>query len=331
MAKKPNQKLKLLYLLKFFWENTDEEHSVSVKDIQSYLARYDITADRKIVYEDVEALKTIGIEVIKDKEDNKNVYRINRCMFELAELKLLVDTVQASKFISEKKSRKLIEKLEMLTSKYEAQKLHRQVHIIGRVKTINEKVYYVVDKIHSAINQNRMIKFQYFQWTVDKEQMLRRNGDFYHISPYSLVWEDGNYYMIGYDGQEGMKKHYRVDKMLNVDITDERRQGKEVFDNIDIATYSKKIFGMYNGEEKNVVIEFDNKFAGVVIDRFGKDVSMIKIDENRFRTTVRIALSGQFLGWIISLGEGVKIVSPSEVVEDMRKEGERLCRLYGRE
>lgn len=310
-------------------ENTDEEHSLTGKEIQNLLNKYDISVGRKSVYSDVEELKDFGIDVIINKERGRNLYHIGNREFELPELKLLVDAVQSSKFITEKKSKELIKKIENLTSKFEAQKLQRQVYISGRVKTINETIYYSVDKIHTAISENVKIKFQYFQWTVDKQQKLRKNGDFYYISPYNLVWEDENYYLIGYDDSEGIIKHFRVDKMLKLDITDEKRQGKDVFNNLDVASYSKKVFGMYNGVEKNVVIKFTNNFAGVVIDRFGKDVSIIKIDEEHFKATVRVAVSRQFFGWIMSLGEGVEIVGPSEVVDKMREEVERLCRTYG--
>lgn len=329
MAKGPNQKMKLVYMIKILLENTDDEHSLTGQEITDLLEKYEISVERKSIYRDIAEIQDFGLDVIKYKQGRKNYYRIGNREFELPELKLLVDAVQSSKFITEKKSNELIKKLEKLTSRHEAQKLQRQVYISGRIKTVNEKIYYSVDKIHTAISNNVKIKFQYYQWTVDKKQELRRNGDFYYISPWSLVWEDENYYMVGYDDVEEIVKHFRVDKMLNLDITDDKRQGKELMDKFDVATYSKKVFGMFNGEEKNVVIEFTNNFAGVVIDRFGKDVAMVKIDDEHFKVCVRVAVSRQFLGWIISLGEGVEIISPDTVVDKMREEVERLCRTYG--
>ena len=243
-------------------------------------------------------------------------------------MKLLVDAIQSSKFITEKKTNRLIKKLETLVSKYDAQKLQRQVFVSGRIKTMNESIYYTVDAIHNAISENKKIKFQYYQWNVKKEMELRHNGAWYHISPWGLSWDDENYYLVGYDSETEQIKHYRVDKMLHIRMSNESREGKEYFKKLDMADYAKKSFGMFRGKEQTVKMQVDNRLAGVIIDRFGKDVMMIPTDEEHFTVKVDVHVSRQFLGWLFSLGEGIKIVGPEEVVNQMKAECERLMGQY---
>ena len=223
----------------------------------------------------------------------------------------------------------VIKKLEKLVSKYDAQRLQRQVYVSGRIKTMNESIYYTVDAIHNAISENKKIKFQYFQWNVKKEMELRHGGAWYHISPWGLSWDDENYYMIGYDTEAQLIKHYRVDKMLHIRMSDESREGREHFKKLDMADYAKKSFGMFRGKETSVKMLVNNSLAGVIIDRFGKDVMMIPEDEDYFRVNVDVHVSKQFLGWVFSLGEAVKIIGPDEVVEQMRGEARRLMEQYG--
>ena len=328
MSKSSNQKLKSLYLMKILLERTDETHSITMSEIIDALASYDISAERKSLYNDIENLRVYGLDVIGIQENRTYSYHIGNRQFELAELKLLVDSVQSAKFITAKKSNELIKKIEGLASKYEASKLHRQVYVSGRVKTMNENIYYNVDRIHSAIAENSRITFQYFQWNVDKEMELRHNGIVYEVSPWSLSWTDENYYLIAFDSQKKFIKHFRVDKMINIESNGKKREGKSEFNLLDMGVYTKKMFGMYGGRDATVKIECDNSFAGVMIDRFGKDVPMIKLDENRFAINVEVAVSRQFLAWIIGLGEGVKIAGPNEVVNLMNKEIDRLVRQY---
>lgn len=317
---KANQKLKQLYLMKILLENTDETHSMTMPDIVSALKAYDIIAERKSIYDDIEALRLYGMDIIGEKSGKTYLYHIGSRDFELAELKLLVDSVQSSKFITAKKSNELIEKIERIASKYEAKQLQRQVYVAERIKTMNESIYYNVDIIHNAIANNVKIRFQYFQWNVDKKQELRHDGEYYLISPWALSWDNENYYLIGYDHKAGIIKHYRVDKMLNISETEEKREGMQLFRQFDMAIYAKKMFGMFDGKEQSVRIECVNSFAGVMIDRFGKSVTMIKTDEEHFVVNVTVAVSRQFLSWIISLGDGVVITAPEEVVELMKDE-----------
>ncbi|MCH5265516.1 MAG: WYL domain-containing protein [Lachnospiraceae bacterium] len=328
MARGSNQKLKILYLMKIFLEKSDESHPLTMEDILTELKRYGVTAERKSIYADIEALRSYGMDIVGEKQGKAYHYYTGSRQFELAELKLLVDSVQSAKFITTKKSNELIRKLESLSSIYEAKQLQRQVYVTGRIKADNESIYYNVDKIHTAIATDAQITFQYFQWNVEKERELRREGEKYCVSPWALSWDDENYYLIGFDSEAEKIKHYRVDKMLKIDIIQERREGKEKFEQFDMAAYARKMFGMFSGEEENVRIEFDNELAGVVIDRFGRDTIFTKTDKNHFEAVVKVAVSRQFLGWIMALGEGVRILAPESVVWQMQEEAKRLARTY---
>ena len=328
MPKGMNQKFKLYRLAEIMLEMTDEEHYITMPEILTALEQYEIHADRKTIYNDLRDLEVLGIEVEGEAVGKGYHYHVVNRPFELPELKLLVDAIQSSKFITERKTNTLIKKLEKLLSKYEAMQLQRQVFVTGRIKTMNESIYYTVDAIHNAISENRKIYFHYFQWNVKKEMELRRGGEYYHISPWGLSWDDENYYLIGYDSETEQIKHYRVDKMLHIQMSEEKREGKEHFKKLDLAEYAKKSFGMFRGEEYQVKLRVENHLAGVIIDRFGKDVMMIPVDEEHFTVNVNVHVSKQFLAWGISIGEGIEILSPEEVVQNMRREIKRLNRQY---
>ncbi|MDO4542020.1 MAG: WYL domain-containing protein, partial [Bacillota bacterium] len=244
--------------------------------------------------------------------------------FELPELKLLVDAVQSSKFITTKKSNELIKKIERLTSNNQAGTLQRQVYVSNRVKSMNESIYYNIDKIHTAISEGKKVAFRYFEWVVNfsTSEKIKKNyrkaGEFYFISPWALTWGDDNYYLIGYDSEMRMIKHYRVDKMELIEISNEQRDGKESFAQFDIGAYTKKLFGMFSGAEQKVKMRFHNQLIGVVIDRFGKDIFITKDDENHFFVTANLVVSPQFCGWLTSFGHLAKVVAPPEVVETYR-------------
>lgn len=328
MPKGTNQKFKLYRLAQIMQEKTDDEHYITMPEIMESLTEYDVTADRKSIYGDLRDLSVLGLEVEGEPIGNRYHYHVVNRPFELPELKLLVDAIQSSKFITEKKSNTLIKKLEKLVSKYDAQKLQRQVYVSGRIKTMNESIYYTVDAIHNAISENKKIKFQYYQWNVKKEMELRHGGAWYHISPWGLSWDDENYYLVGYDSHAGKIKHYRVDKMLHIKLSDESREGKEFFKKLDMADYAKKSFGMFGGREQTVKLLVKNSLAGVIIDRFGKNVMLIPADEDHFTVNVDVHVSRQFLGWVFSLGEDIKIAGPDDVVEQMKVEAKRLMKQY---
>lgn len=323
MPQSSNQKLKLIYLIKILSEKTDETHSITMQEIINSLKAYGINAERKSIYTDMEALRQYGIDIIGTQENRTYYYRIGNRQFELAELKLLVDAVQAAKFLTTKKSNELIKKIEGLASQYEASQLHRQVYVAQRVKTMNESIYYNVDSLHSAIGLNQKIRFQYFQWNAKKERELRHDGKYYEVSPWALSWDDENYYLIAFDSFENKIKHFRVDKMLQIELVNEKREGMQEFTNFDMAVYAKKMFGMFDGEEQIVKLECKNRLAGVMIDRFGKDISIMRKDDEHFSVNVKVAVSRQFLFWIMALGEEVKIVGPESVLKQVDGEIER--------
>lgn len=327
MARSEKQKLKTMAVLDILRENTDDEHGISMPEIIEKLDAKGITAERKSIYKDIETLQDYGFEVSGDKVGGKYQYYLLDRDFELPELKLLVDAVQASKFISEKRSNELISKIEKQASKYQAKELHRQVYVTNRVKTDYESVYYNIDDINLAINEDSQIEFDYFEWTMDKEMAMRENGHKVNISPWALMWDDENYYMVAFDGESEIIKHYRVDKIRHIKLTGEHRDGKLEFDGFDMAAYAKETFGMFTGEPENVELEFDNSFIGVVLDRFGKDVMVINKGD-KFRVHVDVNLSDQFFGWILSLNEGVQIVGPENVVEEYKKVLEKEIKKY---
>ncbi|MBP1578168.1 MAG: WYL domain-containing protein [Oscillospiraceae bacterium] len=313
MAKSSNQKLKLIYLAEIFEKYTDDEHCITISQMIDMLAVRGISAERKSIYNDIEALRSFGMDIECKREKTTGYYLASR-NFELAELKLLVDLVQCSKFITHRKSNELIKKLESLTSDYQAQLMQRQVIVTNRIKTMNESIYYNVDAIHSAIAHNKKISFKYFEYTVSKERKFRKNGDKYVISPLALNWSDSNYYLIAYDSEAEKIKHYRVDKMTSINTVDEPREGLEQFAKVDMAQYSKRVFSMYSGKEHSVRLQFDNSLIGVVIDKFGKDV-VVSAGTDNFTINVNVMVSAQFFGWLAGLGCGAQIVSPQSVKE----------------
>lgn len=318
MAKSEKQKQKLLWLVKFLTEETDELHPMTVAEMISRLDGVGISAERKSLYSDIETLRDFGFDIVSVKGKTFGYYIASRD-FELPELKLLVDTVQSSKFITEKKTISLIEKISSLASRHEASVLSRQVYVRNRVKSMNESVYYNVDEISAAINQNRTVLFKYFEFTPQKEQRLRRDGADYEISPYALISDDENYYLLGFDSEAGLMKHFRVDKMLRIRIGEKKRDGADIFKNMDMSEYSKSVFGMFGGERENVCIEFADHLAGAVIDRFGRDTILVPRGDGHFTVTVSAVVSQHFFGWLFGFGTEARIVSPESVREKMKE------------
>ena len=323
-----NQKLKMLYLVQLFSRETDDTHKLTMPEIVSKLAADGVNADRKTLYQDFDELRRFGFDIISEKEGKNYYYYLGSRDFELPELKLLVDSVQSSKFITDKKSGQLIKKLESLVSRYEGSQLHRQVIIAGRVKTMNESIYYNVDKIHAAIGADRQIRFKYFDWNLKKEMEPRYGGRWYQLSPWALMWDDEKYYLVAYDSKHETIIHYRVDKMTQIGILDEKREGHDAFGRFNIAHYTNTLFGMYAGDETKVTIEAENRLVSVFIDRFGKDIIIAPVDEGHFRTTVTVAVSNQFFGWIMAIDGDVKIVAPDSVVVQVKALIERLAEKY---
>lgn len=325
MSRGTNQKFKFTYLMKIMLAKTDDEHALTMPQIMEELEKYDVTAERKSIYADFQDMTDkFGIEIIKEQIGRETYYHVGSREFELAEVKLLIDAIQSSKFITQTKSRELITKIKSFVSEHQAKQLQRQVYINDRVKTMNESVYYNVDDIHTAINQNKKIRFKYYKWDINKKLVPRHNGDWFVVSPWALTWDDENYYMVAFDNLDHKIKHYRVDKMMRISIEEEQRNGKEAFKNFDMAEYSKATFGMYQGQKTKVKIRLANYMCGVFIDRFGKDISFRPIDDEHSEFHVDVNVSPQFFGWIFSLGKDVKVVGPEEVVEELRAKTEEF-------
>ena len=318
MPRGSNQKFKFTYLMQIMLEKTDDAHSLTMPQILAELEKCGVTAERKSIYTDLQDMEKFGVEIIKEQSGRETYYHVGTRDFEMAEVKLLIDAIQSSKFITQKKSKELITKIKGFVSGHQAKQLQRQVYINDRVKTMNESVYYNVDDIHEAINSNKKIRFKYYKWDINKTLIPRHEGAWFVVSPWALVWDDENYYMVAYDDWDQKIKHYRVDKMMRISIEEEMRSGKEAFKNFDMAEYSKATFGMYNGTKTRVKIHFANHMCGVFLDRFGKDISFRPIDEDHSELNVYVNVSPQFFGWIFSLGKDVKVVGPGEVVEQMR-------------
>ena len=318
MAKLSNQKLKLLILKDYLEKYSDENHVIKMSQIIDHLAANGISAERKSIYSDIETLRNYGVDIEMGAVDKTTGYYVANRKFQTAELKLLVDAVQCSRFITHKKSFELIKKLEELTSCHIAKTFQRQVLVNDRIKHMNESIYYNTDKIHNAIADNKKISFKYFEYNLKKEYVFRKNGAKYLVSPLVLVWNDSNYYMVGYDSESQMIRNYRVDKMMNISVTKEKREGLDRFDSEASARYTQKMFSMYNGKEQSIKLWFSNHLVGVVIDRFGKDISIYP-DNDGFTIHVNVMVSPQFFGWLSGLGKDAKIVAPAMVAQQYKQ------------
>ena len=327
MAKSSNQKLRIIRVMDYLRTQTDEDHPVSVNDILEYLESVGLPTERKTIYDDIELLKTYGEDIVLRKGRNGGYFCASH-EFELREIKLLVDSVQSSKFIPEKQSMKLIAKLERLTNIYDAGKLQRQVYVTGRVKTLRESVFINVDYISAAINDNRAITFKYFNYNMHKQPEYRHGGKRYNVSPFALIWDDENYYLLGFDNEAQRMKHFRVDKMDNIFITQSERQGIELFKKTDMSQYNVKVFSMYSGAEETVKLRFINSLVGVVIDRFGKDLSVVPLDDENFTISIKAQISPQFFAWVSGFGKDCEILSPETVRDQYEKHLKDTLKIY---
>lgn len=316
MAKGENQKLKLPLLERLLLRETDEEHPMSMEQILSALERQGVSAERKSIYRDMRSLEELGLDV-QSRKGKEPGWFIGTRPFELPELKLLVDAVQSCKFITPGKSSALIGKLETLTSRYQAGELQRQVYVAGRAKTMNEKVYYTIDALHAAIAQGKGVGFYYFDYNVRREKVFRRGGARYEVSPKGLIWDNENYYLVGYDHQKGEVRHYRVDKMDRLEQAELPDEGRGPFD---VAVYARKHFNMFSGREGAVTLRCREGLVGVILDRFGQDAILVPDGEGYFTVTVSAVVSPQFLGWLFGLEGGAVLIAPAWAVEEMKKQ-----------
>ena len=323
MPKTTNQKGKLLYVMRILLQETDEEHPLSTEEIIDKLGEQGIKAERKSIYSDIETLRAFGLDVHGTRGRSAGYY-VGLRDFELPEIKLLIDSVQSSKFITERKTMQLIRKLAGLMSVHEAALMKRQLYVKNRIKSMNESIYYNVDAIHQAIAEDKQIEFRYYSYTVTKEKKFRRNGQPYRVSPLALSWAEENYYLIAYEAETDKIKHFRVDKMDGIRVRDQFRQGKNRLPEKEMGEYTRKNFSMFGGEEQTVTLRFSNRMIGVVIDTFGKDVAISSLDEDHFQIRTSVAVSPQFFGWLFGLDGEAAITAPREVMEMFNEQLNRV-------
>ena len=319
MPRSFGQKAKLLLLMDFLQRSTDEAHPTTIRRMAEHLQSLGVPAERKALYDDLETLREFGLDIIKTGNGRDCAYYVASRDFELPELKLLVDSVQSSKFITQRKTGELIRKLEKLASVHEAQALQRQVFVQNRIKTMNESVYYNVDAIHAGISQGKKIRFKYFDLTVDKQRSYRKGGAFYTVSPYALNWDAENYYLVAFDAEAGRIKHYRVDRMANIATVDAPRDGQEDFSALDMAEYTKAVFGMFAGEPQRVRMRFERSLVGPVLDRLGADAMLIPDGDGHFTVAADIVVSSQFFAWLFGFGTRAQILAPEDVAAQYRQ------------
>lgn len=322
--------MKMFYLAKILRERTDDvddKHGLTEPELEEALLEYDVEAGRKSIYDDINALNEYALqtnaefEIMSRRVGPRTLYYWSGREFEMPELKLLADAIQASKFISKKKTEELIRKLERQVSRYEAGQLKRDVYLFGRAKSKDESIYYAIDAIHNAISANRKVRYKYFSWGVSGKPEYRHNGAYYEVSPWGLIWDDENYYMIGYDSDVEDIRYYRVDKMRNVEVMeDTAREGAAVFKKIDKSRYANKRFRMYDGEEQTVKLICKNWTSNVIVDQFGNEVSMRRYDDEHFTVNVDVAVSNQFYGWLVGIGGDIQILEPVNLREEMQNQ-----------
>ena len=329
MAGAKDQKLKTLYIMRYLERNTDSDHGATVEEIVAYLGSLGIGAERKSIYADIELLRLFGMDIETARYGGRFEYRLVSREFQLPELKLLVDAVSSSKFITRKKSLELIKKLEQLCSVSQARQLRRNVYVDNRVKTMNESIYYNVDAIHQSINGDLKLSFKYFNYSPKKERVMRRSGDKYVVCPLALTFSDGNYYLYAYAPEHGEVRTYRVDRMTEADVSREKRGMPDSVTAFDPALHTNEMFSMYSGRRCSVTMSFDNSLATVVIDRYGPDIIMLPDGPDRFSVTADVMVSPTFLGWIFGFGKDARITSPHDVAEQLVELAEQVASLYG--
>lgn len=316
MPKSENQKQKLLYLLKFFYEETDEEHTLTVNQMLDKLDQNGISAARRSIYDDIRTLQDFGIDIVMRKSKTCEYFLGSR-LFETPELKILIDSIQSSRFITKKKSESIIKRLKQLASKPQSRKFSGQIYIYDRIKSMNECILYNVDTLHNAIAKNRKVTFRYFDYNIKREKVFRKNGESYSVSPLALTFDNENYYLISYNDKYEDYVHYRVDKMVDIEISKEKRiMPKEKFN---AAEYVKPMFSMFDGEVEHITALFHISYLNVIIDRFGDNVILRETEDAEcFQATFKAAVSPNFLLWIIGFGAGALILSPQWVADEVR-------------
>ena len=319
MPKSYNQKLKIFYILDYLQKNSHQDHPVRAAELLTMLEQqHNIVCERKTIYSDIGALQDYGVDIVSIPGKNGGYYIASR-NFELPELKLLIDAVQSSRFLTEKKSRELIEKLCSQCSVYDARLMRRDVLVSGRVKSMNETIYYNVDAIQDAIAENRQITFRYFDYGLDGKRHYRNRN--YQASPYGLCQDHENCYLLAHSERHGVTS-YRVDRMSDIRLLDDPRTPCPELTGKALTEHANRLFQMYAGEQTAVKLRFHRSLINAVIDRFGREVMLIPDGEEHFVFTAEVAVSPMFLSWVIGFGQKAKILYPESVVQACQD----LCR-----
>ena len=327
MPKHDKQKQRILHIVRILEEETDDQHSLTVGEILDRLEAEGILSDRKSVYDDLTCLEEAGYDLERRRGRGGGVALLSR-RFDTAELKLLIDMVQSSAFITETKSKALSEKLTALASRHESMALHRHVHIAGRVKTENEKILYCVDLLNEAITKERQVRFRYVERGGDGKKYYHRGGAYYQLSPWELQISDGKYYLIAYDSGHDEFRHFRVDKMEEAEILDLPRDGKRMMDALELGDYATEVFEMFGGKPELVTLGVPESLTGVIYDRFGSDTRMRKVGEGLYECSVRVVPSERFFGWLAGFGGDLTLVGPDTVREQYRQMLEKVLKSF---
>ena len=316
MPKSDNQKLKIFYILDYLQQNSHEEHPVRAAELIHMLDRqHNIRCDRKTEYSDIAALMDYGVDIVTKSGKNGGYFIASR-NFELSELKLLIDAVQSSRYLTEKKSRELIEKLCKECSVHDARLMKRNVLVSGRVKSMNETIYYSVDTIQEAIAENKQITFRYFDWGIDGKRRYREKD--YQASPYGLCQDSEYYYLLAHSDRHGVTS-YRIDRMSDIALSSADRTPCPELTGKALIEHANRLFHMYSGDAVDVKMRFHKDLTNVVIDRFGNNTMLIPDGNDHFVFTVRVAVSPMFLSWVIGFGKKARIVYPESVKDQCRQ------------
>ena len=308
-------KARLVILLKMFYEMTDEEHPMTGIEILDYLREHDAPANEKTLRGDIQLLQDLGLDIVK-VVSRPNYYFWGDRQFEMPELKLLIDAVASSRFITEKKSKELAKKLAGLASENQRRELRRHEYATNRVKSQNEKIYYTVNTINEAISKRRKISFQYTEYSAELQEVYRHDGELYYLSPYALLWNEDFYYVVGWSDKREKVSVFRVDRIDHPEMLEEKAVKRP--DGFKLEDYSKPIFDMFEGKERvEVKLEVRNDLAKYIVDRFGTKLKTEKINDERFAVTVEVSLSPTFYAWVFQFGGGMRILAPEKAVDDI--------------
>lgn len=321
------QKGKLLILEKILLSETDESHKLSGSDLIKKLEAYDISCERKTVYDDIATLSEHGLDIVTEKVGHSNYYYVNTRHFQDEELLVLADAVASSRFLTMKKSNELIKKLQSLTSRHKAVRLKRSIYVGGRVKTFNEGIYYSINAIHEAIYRDMQINFRYTEYDLNKKKRFRHQGEIYHVSPYYLIWENDCYYLVCYCAKHSDICRYRVDRMSDVEVGEEKRRVLSI-DEAELAKELLSTYNMYGGTKETITLEMANHLINVLIDRFGDGVRITRTEENRFTVRLDVQISPTFWGWLFQFGGDAKVIAPQWVRNEAEKKLEEIISLY---